>query len=622
MYKFVFNNLNTGLAIHRFVGIGGEDDFVLIDVNSFIENYSHLKKKDIVGQKIHEAFPHLKENKKLLESFKRVWNSGQPESLVFKSEASGRCFDIYIFKIPPDLIATHTIDNSDKFLAYRELTESEAKFRALYDNAPDMYASISPDGALIKLCNNTLLKNTGYTKDEIIGLPVFKLYHEECMKEALKIFQELETRDVNDRELVLKRKDGSKIDVSLNVQTLRNDDAQINYFMFSWRDVSETKSTIIALQQAKKDAEKASKAKSDFLSNMSHELRTPLNCIMGMLSILHDYESPNARQQEYLQIAGQSAEHLLSLVEDILNLSEIERGKLCLKPEKFEMVARLKNLLMPLEVQASKKGLQLNFEHELEEIMYYGDKHRIAQIIINLVSNAIKYSNEGTIKVVLRYRDELAIHVVDQGIGIPSQRLNEIFKPFHQLEDPYTKRHGGIGIGLTIVKNLVDMMQGTIEVKSQENIGTEFIVRLPNIKPPTASLLQIVEHEDIEKQHLNIETILIVEDEAINRWYLRTILEKRNFKIFEAGDGYQAVAMNKQHCPDCILMDIGLPHLSGINAIRQIKDSDDHKPLKIIAVTAHAHQDDHEKILSSGVDKIIIKPYEEKDLMDAILYFS
>ncbi len=393
---------------------------------------------------------------------------------------------------------------------------------------------------------------------------------------------------------------------------------QLTLLMDSVWSIVARQKAFIEIQSAKVLAEKANRAKSDFLANMSHELRTPMNGILGMMSLIDD-DSIDPRQLAFINMARESANHLLYLIEDMLELSRIDIGKITLRPEKFDIVELVSDLLSTLKIRAEEKGLSFVFEYSKGTVDYYGDKHRITQILVNLLTNAIKYSQKGTIYIKIMLEKNLVISVKDEGIGIPANRIDEIFEPFHQLEDPYTKEHAGIGAGLAIVKNLLDLIGGEIAVHSSVDEGSEFIVSLPIRETPVLEKSKlksrIRKHKDSKIKKL---TILVVEDEAINRIYVRSILENSEFTVLEAGNGLEAVDMVERHKPDCVLMDIGLPVLNGIEATKQIKEKPDCKEIPVIAVTAHALQEDRERIYKSGVSNVVVKPYAEKNLIDAI----
>ena len=361
---------------------------------------------------------------------------------------------------------------------------------------------------------------------------------------------------------------------------------------------------------------RAEEIKQRFLANMSHELRTPLNGILGMLSLLAG--GPHLEEQRpYLDLAADSARHLLQIVQDMLDFSRISANTLKLFTTEFDVVDELTRLVDRHRAAAEEKGLTISLVCDQKSCRIRGDRVRVSQILVNLLSNALKYSESGTIEVRLSVDEDLRITVGDQGPGIPLERQAELFEPFHQLEDPYTKEHGGTGIGLAIVKSLATLMGGTVELRSRPGEGTTVEVALPLPDGECAAV------EEVEpparppgERESGARRILIVEDEAVNRFFLRKLLTTREYTVAEAEDGIEAVAAVRADPPDCVLMDIGLPRMNGIEAIREIRKEARFRGLPILAVTAHTNVEDRERILAAGADDIVIKPYRDFEIFE------
>ncbi len=374
-------------------------------------------------------------------------------------------------------------------------------------------------------------------------------------------------------------------------------------------------------ENARIEAEKAYRVKREFLANISHELRTPLNGIVGMFTIL---ESLNLGKEErhWIAMAKQAADNLNRIVVDLLNFIQLESKRVVIEKTAFsveELVASVMELFLE---EAGRKGMGIDYENRCSQPEFIGDRGRTAQIVWNLLSNAVKFSKQGRIRVETKEKNgALSFVIEDEGIGIENERLSDIFFPLHQLENPYTKTHSGIGIGLSIVKNLVDLMEGEIHVESTPGIGSRFEVTIPG---------EFTENGIGEKQEQQAEgfpltekgTILAVEDEAINRLFVCTILKKHGFRVIEARDGQEAIDAARAARPDLILMDIGLPTLDGLEAAKRILQDKKTKDIPIIALTAHARPEEKERFLKGGMVEVITKPYKPPELIEAVRRYA
>ncbi len=370
-------------------------------------------------------------------------------------------------------------------------------------------------------------------------------------------------------------------------------------------------------EAARLEVEKAYRVKKDFLANISHELRTPLNGILGMCGIIEGL-GLDETERYWLSMAKQSVEKLNKIIIDLLNFIDLESKKVTLDKEPFPVEELVASVFHVIRKEAEKKGLTLQYDNTCKHSDFTGDKSRTAQIVWNLLSNGVKFSEKGTVRIETREKDgTLCITVEDEGIGIEESKLPDIFLPLQQLENPYTKAHGGIGLGMSIVKNIVDLMEGGIRVESIRGSGSRFEVDIPGvfsneqtegIQTPDAEITAAVSQK----------TILVVEDEAINRLFVSTVLKKHGFTVVEAKNGKEAVDAAGPSRPDLILMDIGLPVMDGLEAAKQILGNTETKNIPILALTAHAHPDEKERFLQSGMLEVITKPVRESELIDAI----
>jgi len=388
--------------------------------------------------------------------------------------------------------------------------------------------------------------------------------------------------------------------------------------------ITEKKRVEDALIITKDLAEAASRAKSNFMATMSHELRTPMNGIIGFSKLLSMGEL-NPEQREFNEMIRLSSEHLLEVINDILDFSKLEAKKLKLQTKTFDIRETIKNAAELLREQSEKKNITLIYEIG-PEIIYdiLGDQLRLKQIIINLLSNAVKFTNSGEIRVCARemsHNDKtcvIAISVSDTGIGIPSEKTDEIFEMFHQLDDSNTRRHGGAGLGLSIVKGLVEMMNGIISVKSEHGKGSTFTVNIPFEK--ISGRNNASTRVNIPGKHLKTNktvNILLAEDDEISIKLVIALARKRDWKISVAVNGIEAFKKYLSGGFDIILMDGQMPEMNGFEAAKKIREHEkstgEHIP--IIALTAYALEGDREKFIAAGMDDYISKPFETDDIL-------
>lgn len=393
----------------------------------------------------------------------------------------------------------------------------------------------------------------------------------------------------------------------------------------------ELEKTIIELNKAKQITEEATLAKSSFLANMSHEIRTPLNGIIGMADLALMDENNTESQTERLNDIKQSGESLLDIINEILDISKIEANKLVLEKIEFNTRDLIKKIEKLLSVKTFRKELEFttNISSDMPDILI-GDPLRIRQILINLAGNAIKFTNKGSVsinvKLLKKEKNNLKIEfsVEDTGIGISKEKIAYLFESYSQAEKSTTRKHGGTGLGLTISKKLVEMMDGTIEVESEIGKGSKFyfIIELKQGKALKATDKSSIKNPETEKEKTSFKqlSILIVEDQLINRKIIFQLLKRKGHKITSAENGKIALEKAKSEKFDMIFMDIQMPEMDGLEATKLIrkfeKDNKTHTP--IVAMTAHAMKGDKEVCLAAGMNHYITKPINPAELYSVI----
>ena len=396
-------------------------------------------------------------------------------------------------------------------------------------------------------------------------------------------------------------------------------------------EITERKRINDELRVAKEKAEDAARLKSEFLANMSHEIRTPLNGVIGMISLVLD-ACTDAAQREQLQVAQHAAESLVNILNDILDISKIEAGKMTLENIDFELEAVLRDALRVLDIAILDKGLALKVSLAAEcPRTVTGDPIRLRQIILNLAGNAIKFTHEGRIGVTVRpgeARSVLRFEVSDTGIGIPASKLTSIFEAFTQADGSHTRRFGGTGLGLTITRRLVDLTGGRLWATSEDGRGSSFFVDLPLAGSAAESMASpaAVSAEPAPKvPRLPALRVLVAEDNLINQKVVKAMLSRQGCTVTLAVNGSDAVRQFQEGNHDLILMDLQMPEMDGLEATRLIRQEEASPGrggggarIPIVALTANASRQEHEQCLAGGMDLVVTKPINVQTLLEAI----
>ncbi len=437
-----------------------------------------------------------------------------------------------------------------------------------------------------------------------------------------------------EQEIIFNNFDKHYFEMSYN--PIKNDRNEIIGVAVFAQDITDKKRNEDALLKAKNDALQAAQAKSDFLSNMSHEIRTPMNAIIGITDLLLD-KLALPENREYLQSIKYSADNLLHIINDILDLSKIEAGKVELEEEPFELAQKINELKRTFQPKANEKKIEL-ITIITKDVPEYvkGDQFRLNQILLNLISNAIKFTSKGSITVrveVKKMNPEncvLQFSVTDSGIGIAEDKLNSIFDTFTQAYTDTTRKFGGTGLGLAISKNLVQLQQGYMGVHSKLGSGSTFYFEIPYKTVSAQEIKNIVPQqnqitEDPNKKNndslLSGARILLVEDNSLNQFVAKQLLKKWESEVAVAETGIEALHLLAETEFDIVLMDLQMPEMNGFEATAQIRSGNTkvlNPKIPIIALTADAFEETRKRVIEAGMNDFITKPFKQDDLYGKI----
>jgi PAS domain S-box-containing protein len=548
-------------------------------------------------------------------------------SVTALRDAQGRIIGYLL--IGTDNTARKQVEAEQKKLDQR-LRDQQFYTRSLIESNIDALMTTDALGIITDV-NKQMEALTDCTRDELIGAP-FKSYFTDPDRAEAAIKRVLSEKKVTDYELTVQARDGKKTVVSYNATTFYDRDRKLQGVFAAARDVTERKRFELALQEnnielenAKSVAEKANLAKSDFLSSMSHELRSPLNAILGFAQLLESTDPlPTAPQKESITQILQAGWHLLKLINEVLDLAVVESGKVSLSPEPVSLAEVLSECQAMMEPQAQQRGINMTFPQFDLPCFVYADRTRVKQVLINLLSNAIKYNRpQGTVDVTCEATspEAIRIRVKDTGAGLPPEKLGQLFQSFNRLGQE-VRGEEGTGIGLVVSKRLVELMRGSIGVESTVGVGSVFWIELLLTTAPTL----VVEDSDSTNgtpaqvpTASRQRTLLYVEDNPANMKLVEKLIAQRpDIHLLSAVTGTLGIEVARASLPEVILMDINLPGISGIEAMKILREDPATAHIPIVALSANAMPRDIEKGMEAGFFRYLTKPIRVKEFMDTL----
>jgi PAS domain S-box-containing protein len=501
------------------------------------------------------------------------------------------------------------------------VAESEARYRMVLDRITDVIIRYNSDGVIEFVSPS--VRQLGYEPGELVGRHLADFSHpdeREASRQSRKRLFAGES-DGARAQIRIRRADGKWVWVETNPAPIRDEAGVVIGVVTAQRDMTEHRAMEDELRRKRAEAEAATVAKSEFLANMSHEIRTPLTGMLGFAGLLEHLEGLPPTARKYVDRIATSGQALLAVVNDILDFSKLDADRIELDPHPFDPAALAAETLELVAAEAARKGLLVHkeFQEDLPAAVF-ADGSRVRQVLLNLLTNAIKFTDEGSVTVTARYLAEsgrLRFSVTDTGVGIPEDRLDRLFQRFSQVDGSITRQYGGTGLGLAICKRLTEMMGGQIEVESRQGEGSTFgfTIDAPLAELEEAPAAPVQQPDEVSAS----ARILVVDDVAVNRELVRTMLSPFGCELVEAASGAEAVAEAMAGAFDLILMDLQMPGMDGLSATQAIRQTcEANRGTPILALSANVLPVHLAECAQAGMDDHIAKPISPRELLTKI----
>lgn len=598
-----------------------DQDLCFTFVNREAERILRTPKEDMLGRNVWEVFPEAASSE-LFEAYETAMRTGESGKLVFWFGPLQAWFRVYIHP-SGDGLAVYFQDVTKERASQQQLSLLEAAVARANDVVIIADSAVTENGPGIVYVNDAFEREFGYTREEVIGQSTKILRGPDTSQDTLsQVFAAFrEVRPLR-TEILHYTKAGEPRWMDVDMVPILNAQGQHTHWLGIQRDITERKAAEQALRIARDEAEEANRLKSEFLANMSHEIRTPLNGVLGMSQLLARTQLDD-RQKKMIATVQSSGRALLSIINDILDISKIEAGLMTLDPEPAPLAGICDQAMAAVTATAQEKGLELSVSiaPDLPEIVEV-DHRRLGQVLINLLGNAVKFTDAGSVRLVVSALDaaHMRFEVIDTGPGITRAQRSIIFDRFRQLDASFSRAHEGAGLGLALSREFAELMGGEISVESEPGKGASFRLDLPILSRPPSLAPRSDSSLPKRWQAPRAAKILVAEDNATNRETLVMFLQELGLsQPVCVTNGQAALEAARTQDFSLVIMDISMPVLSGLDAIAAIRSGKDCRArVPILALTAHASSEDREQCLKAGANEYLAKPVDLDALAGAL----
>jgi len=620
LFRQLFENISSGVAVYDVLDNGNE--FLFRDLNKSAERIEELRKNDVIGKSVQEVFPGIKKFG-LFDVFQRVWRTGKPEHhpvSMYEDQRIVGWRENYVFRLPEgEIVAVY-----DDVTREKQVGENLKIISKAIEQTPAVVV-ITDQAGNIEYVNPKFTALTGYSSEEVLGENPRILQSGEMQREVYEdMWQTILAGREWSGEFLNKKKNGELYWENATISPVTNERGDITHFVAVKEDVSDKKKLWSQLVDAKEKAEESDRLKSCFLANLSHEIRTPMNGILGFSALLKEPLLSGEEMEQYIELIHESGKRMLSIINNLIDISRIETGELSLYPGTTSINEVIKKIHASFNGRAKKKGVSFSCEVGLsaKDSVVVTDKTRLSQVLSHLVGNALKYTSEGAVSFGYKKNNEmLEFYVMDTGIGIPDDQQGKIFERFRQVSLDATREYEGAGLGLSLSKKFVEMLGGSMRVDSTPGKGSVFYFSLPYNGFLKSSNRSKENTEEDNNPFPSGFTILVVDDDSISRLLLKGVLSGQNVKVILAENGREAVEKVETE-PDIhvVLMDMKMPVMNGYEATSRIKVI--RPDLPVIAQTAFSDPSEKETAKKAGCDVVLGKPINSEELLAQILRYT